>query len=90
MVYPNLIYVTRLGKSPIRGYLQILEFFFPSHLFSEKPEWARWRNVSSRQEYGYTLPDIDRNPPVSDPYFKIRQMSRQVFDQKCRLPKSRY
>jgi hypothetical protein len=77
----NLIYVTRPGKSPIQGNPQIFDFFFLSNLFTEKPEWTRWQNVSSRNEYGCTFIDIDHNPPVSKPYFQISQMSLQIFYQ---------
>ena len=72
----NLIYVTRLGKSLIQGDPQIFDFFFLSNLFSEKPEWTRWRNGSSK-EYGCTHPDIDA---ILGAIFPV-----QIFDQKCWL-----
>ena len=66
------------GKFLIKGDPEIFDFFDPLNLVSKKLEWSRCRNASSREEHGYTFIDIDGNPPVSEPFPVLSDMSQDI------------
>ena len=81
----------RNDRSTLRGGTMLLvrhddHYLVPfSNLRQMGGQLSSWRSmyVSSRKKYVCTLPDIDRNPPVSKPYFQFREVGLQIFYQKC-------
>ena len=81
----------RNDRSTLRGGTMLLvrhddHYLVPfSNLRQMGGQLSSWRSmyVSSRKKYVCTLPDIDRNPPVSKPYFQFREVGLQIIYQKC-------
>ena len=72
------MYVTRPFKSRVTPHIWL---FLPIEPLLRET----WVDEVAEYVLSSRFPDIDRNPPISEPHFQISQVSLQISDQKCRL-----